>query len=131
MFSASTTYTTTTEISPAIQSGCIGCPKNDTIILPKYIDLPISYIKSGKWEDCLELCRLFHDLYWSGYGYDPLEDDCNYFNFYSSEFDGDLKNYCVIFSRILDEDYILDIEEIPMKGVISGALEPVPFAPGR
>ena len=116
MFSASTTRTTSTEISPAIQSGCIGCPKNDTIILPKYIDLPISYIKSGKWEDCLELCQLFDNLNW---------DSCNYFNFYSSEFDGELKNYCIIFSRILESK----AEQRPMKGVISGALEPVQSAP--
>ena len=80
----------------------------------------------------MELCRLFHDLYWSGYGYDPLEDDCNYFNFYSSEFDGDLKNYCVVFSKALYGDAsILDVEQIPMKGVISGALEPQEFSPGR
>ena len=84
--------------------------------------MPISYIKSGKWEDCLELCQLFDNL---------NLDSCNYFNFYSSEFDGDLKNYCVVFSMILDGNNLLDIEQtrLPMKGVISGALEPVRFAP--
>ena len=92
---------------------CYGCPKNDTIILPKYIDLPISYIKSGKWEDCLELCQLFDNLDW---------DSCNYFNFYSSEFDGDLKNYCIVFSKIIEGGNIFDIKRRPMKGVISGAL---------
>ena len=123
MFSASTTRTTsisTTEIIPAIQ--CYGCPKNDTIILPKYIDLPISYIKSGKWEDCLELCQLFDNLNW---------DSCNYFNFYSSEFDGDLKNYCIVFSKTVYNDGIFDIEQRPMKGVISGALTSYQLNPGK
>ena len=85
--------------------------------------MPISYIKSGKWEDCLELCQLLYNLDW---------DSCFYFNFYSSEFDGDLKNYCVVFSKALYGDAsILDVEQIPMKGVISGALEPQEFSPGR
>ena len=85
--------------------------------------MPISYIKSGKWEDCLELCQLFDNL---------NLDSCNYFNFYSSEFDGDLKNYCVVFSNALYGDAsISDIEQTPMKGVISGALEPYQFIPGK
>ena len=59
-------------------------------------------------------------------------DSCNYFNFYSSEFDGDLKNYCVVFSNALYGDAsISDIEQTPMKGVISGALEPYQFIPGK
>ena len=114
----------TTEINPAFQ--CQGCPKNDTIILPKDITLPISYIKSGKWEDCLELCQLFHNLYLSDWMV-GLENDCNYFNFYSSEFDGDLKNYCIVFSEVIDwNGYYM--KQKPMKGVISGALEnPGPY----
>ena len=56
-----------------------------------------------------------------------LENDCNYFNFYSSEFDGDLKNYCIVFSEVIDwNGYYM--KQKPMKGVISGALEnPGPY----
>ena len=125
MFSASTTHTSTTsttEISPAIQ--CFGCPKNDTFILPKYINLPITYIKSGKWEDCLELCQLIHNTY------QPMENNCYYFNFYSSEFDGDLKNYCNLFSESVDEDDF-PIAQRPMKGVISGFIESLQSTAGN
>ena len=121
LFSASTTYTTTmytTENNPPLQ--CQGCPKNDTIILPKYINLPITYIKSGKWEDCMELCQLIYNNQPFSFAYHA--NNCYYFNFYSSEFDGDLKNYCNLFSEIRDRDGN-SIKQSPMKGVISGALE--------
>ena len=114
LFSASTTYSTTTSTTATMSfNTCVGCPKNNTIILPKYINLPITHIKSGKWEDCLELCNLIHD---QPYYY------CNYFNFYTSEFDGDLKNYCNLFSEILDGEDIFTAQR-PMKGVVSGALQ--------
>ena len=66
LFSAISTYSTTTSTTSTMPFDyCIGCPKNDTIILPKYINLPITKIKSGKWEDCLELCKLIHDQHYS------------------------------------------------------------------
>ena len=107
-------------------SNCIGCPKTDTIILPKYINLPITKIKSGKWEDCLELCKLIHDQHYSA----NQDDDCNYFNFYTSEFDGDLKNYCNLFSQ--REEIDIFTAERPMKGVVSGYRQTAEFTgPGK
>ena len=40
--------------------------------------------------------------------------DCHYFNFYSEQYEGQFKHYCVLFNERLGDD------RIPMKGVISG-----------
>ena len=90
---------------------CPFCPTNDTYIEPLEITLPIVKIRSGRYTDCQDLCVA---LYFSA---------CNYFNFYTSEYEGDLKNHCVLFMHKLDES-LWNVErrdlKKPMKGVISG-----------
>ena len=90
---------------------CPFCPTNDTYIEPLKIDLPIVKIRSGRYTDCQDLCVV---LYYS---------DCKYFNFYTSEHEGELKNYCVLFLDKLDPTWIdghkWELKK-PMKGVISG-----------
>ena len=83
---SSTTYSTTTTITATMPFNiCPFCPTNDTYIEPLEITLPIVKIRSGRYTDCQDLCIA---LYFS---------DCTYFNFYTSEYEGDLKNYCVLF----------------------------------
>ena len=60
------------------------------------------------------------------------DDDCNFFNFYTSEFDGDLKNYCNLFAQRDGVDSFTDSVGRPMKGVVSGYRQPAEFTgPGK
>ena len=47
----STTYSTTTTITSEMKFDvCPDCPKNDTLIVPKIVELPILKIRSGRYE---------------------------------------------------------------------------------
>ena len=61
------------------------------------------------------------------------DDDCNYFNFYTSEFDGDLKNYCNLFAEGDGVDsFTYSGGQRPMKGVVSGYRQPAEITgPGK
>ena len=101
---SSTTDSTTTLTSHRVPfCPADKCTKNDTIIEPRVMNLPPTEIRSGNYEDCQDLCLM---LYLT---------DCQFFNFYTKEFEGDLKNHCNLFLERKHEG-----ERIPMIGVISG-----------
>lgn len=97
----SSTYSTTTTLSStSVMDICPECPKEGVLIPPMELSVPPVKIRTGKMEDCKQLC--YHNT-WS----------CQYFIFFTDKFQGDMKNMCVMFERRM-------METLSMPGVISG-----------
>ena len=103
---SSTTYSTTTTITATMPFDiCPTCPKNDTMIEPRFIIYSPQKIRSGRYEDCQDQCKAMG------------EDQCRFFNFYTEAYEGELKNYCVLFRDELHNNE----ERLPMKGRVTKA----------
>ena len=97
----SSTYSTTTTLSStSMMDICPECPKEGVLIPPMELTVPPVKIRTGKMEDCKQLC--YHNT-WT----------CQYFIFFTEKFQGDMKNMCVMFERRREET-------LKMPGVISG-----------
>ena len=79
---------------------CYECPEEGVVIQPLFVVIPPVEIRTGKFEDCSNICYLNP---WS----------CIYFIFFTSKFQGNMKNMCVLFKERSDEIHL-------MSGVISG-----------
>ena len=109
---ATSTYSiTTTEYVSTEFDSCPFCPKWDTLIRPTFLTLPPFKIRTGRFEDCKNICYL-------------NEKQCEYFIFFTDKFEGNLSNICVLFKETYGKI-------VYMPGVISGAARKwgIPYGP--
>ena len=62
---------------------------------PRFVDLEPIKIWTGRYKDCQNLCK---DL-WNS------PTSCHWFNFYTEEYEGEFRNYCVLFQDTFSKNF--------------------------